>query len=164
MYPNKIEFEHPHAWCELSKHVINPMKCEGDECTSPYVHLEDYTLQDKLKDPDEIVAPNEFILYIDYPLKKPINKFIIKEKPVTRLELAEIICELYKKIYKEEEESIKNQPIIPIERRSGLINRNATDGIHGIWGHDLSDLDLVYVKLRDYHKTGLPIYELWTDS
>lgn len=138
MYPRVITFEHPHMWCEKSKYVLlYSMECDGDKCTNQYIHLEDYDLGSELKNADEIVAPEKFIIIIDYPIKNPIQRVIVNKNPITRLELVRTICELYKKIYKEED---------------------------GILAHNLSCLDLVKVIMMDKNESGIPVYRLDIDS
>ncbi len=58
-----------------------------------------------------------------------------------REELIVEISNRYHRIYREEEESSTTKTI-PIEERETLLNRNKTNGIYGIWGHDIEDLDL----------------------
>ena len=56
------------------------------------------------------------------------------------------ISKKYNEVYAEEEKTA-NTKTIPIDKRTGLINRNETDGKYGIWGHDLSDLDLSGIEV-----------------
>lgn len=100
-----------------------------------------------LIEPDEIVIPyNSIILIIDYPLEKPVTFDLTSEKGFSRKQLILAISKVYHEIYRKEETSA-NIKTIPMEQREGLINRNKTDGEYGIWGHDLSDLDLSYIEV-----------------
>lgn len=95
-------------------------------------------------DPDEIVIESEepITVVFDYPLREQVMFDIFPpEGYLTRAELAlEIIC-IYREIY-QEEAATTQIPIVPLDERVGLSNRNETDGEYGIWGHDLSDLSL----------------------
>lgn len=110
---------------------------------NPYISLE-YPDEDmsKQKNPDEIVIlMNKIRILFDYPLEKKII-YKYKSKNVngfTRNELAGKISKTYKKIYKEEED-VKNPGHI-----EGMLNRKQSHGRHGIWGHDLGDLQLVRI-------------------
>ena len=129
--------------------------------TSRYIQLADPT-EDiaNLEDAAAIVLPcRETIVVADYPLAKEFEFKVVSDAPTgfTRAEIARKISTLYQEIYAREETSTKT-PIIPLEKRKGLSNRNTTNGEYGIWGHDLRDLVLggihpeahdgvVYVKL-----------------
>jgi len=119
--------------------------------TSPYIQLADPTkdLAD-LEDAAAIVLPcREIIVVADYPLAKEFEFKLVSDAPTgfTRAEIARKISTLYQEIYAKEEQTTK-APIIPLEERKGLINRNKTNGEYGIWGHDLGDLVLrkIYPK------------------
>lgn len=60
------------------------------------------------------------------------------------------IAQAYKIIYDEENISTEVKEI-PLEERTGLINRNSTNGKYGIWGHDIGDLSLAAIHI---HKNG----------
>jgi hypothetical protein len=78
-----------------------------------------------------------------YPLRNEFSFPISasSSKGFTRAELVRKIADLYKKVYEEEAQTSKI-PVIPMEQRKHLINRNETNGKYGIWGHDLDDLVL----------------------
>lgn len=110
--------------------------------------------------PSVVVAEGATItVVIDYPLSHEVVCHY--QGPLTAPELHGKIMESYVKIYKEEDESATVQVVSMEERmrRGGLINRNRTDGIHGIWGHDLSDL-----LLRSATLEGDGSYSLSVDS
>lgn len=69
--------------------------------------------------------------------------------------MLQVISKKYHEIYIEEEASATTKTI-PVEKREGLINRNETNGKYGIWGHDLSDLDLSSVEV--YQNSEKKIY------
>jgi hypothetical protein len=97
---------------------------------------------------DEVVLPHKQIsLIIDYPLNHPdTTKLLVTTAGFTRRQLIENISKRYHQIYQEEEASSKTKTV-PIDKRTGLINRNETDGKYGICCHDLSDLDLSTVEV-----------------
>jgi hypothetical protein len=101
-----------------------------------------------LIDADEIVIENaEITLNIDYPLNNPA-KFILKSavNGFTKKQLIIEISKKYHEVYVEEEKTAKTKTI-PIDKREGVINRNETDGIYGIWGHDIGDLVLSEIEV-----------------
>ncbi len=98
----------------------------------------------KLRDPDEIVIPFEHaILVIAYPLTVPATIEVSASiaHGFTRAELVKTICEEYANVY-EAEEATAAIKTLPLEERGTVRARNRTDGLYGIWGHDLDDLVL----------------------
>jgi hypothetical protein len=90
---------------------------------------------------DEVVIPDHRIkINFDYPLGNPAVFTFTSSTGFTRGQLIELIVSTYKRIYAEEEKSIQNAPVIPVEKRRPLLNRNQTDGKYAIYGHDLGDL------------------------
>lgn len=125
----------------------------------------DILLEKYLIEPDEkVLTDKEIKICFSYPLS---DKFIFTfqspdGKGFTRGQLAEFIINKYYQIYKEEEDTIQNKPILSIKdrlKRGGLINRNKTDGKYGIWGHDIGDLSL-NCMIKDKHD----IWHLEIDS
>jgi hypothetical protein len=98
---------------------------------------------DSLIQADKIVLPfSEATLIIDYPLTNKASFDISTAgKGFSRKQLIRIISKKYHEIYKKEERTAKEKTV-PVNERDTLLNRNQTDGKYGIWGHDLSDLDL----------------------
>ena len=96
-----------------------------------------------LIDPDELVLSYQKVkIMFDYPLAKPIFLELTSlTKGFTRKQIILAISKKYHEIYEEEEKTAKTKTI-PLKDRKKLANRNETDGKYGIWGHDLSDLDL----------------------
>jgi len=115
----------------------------------PYISLENPDSEiDRLVEPDELVVPYKVVtLVIDYPLDNAAT-FEVRSTGdgFTRRQLAKAISEKYHLIYKEEEASAIKK-VINQDKREGVINRNDTDGKYGIWGHDLSDLDLSTIEV-----------------
>jgi hypothetical protein len=96
-----------------------------------------------LIDADAIVIPYEKVkLRIDYPIAKPVFFYLSgAERGFTRKQIILAISKKYHQMYDEEEKTAKIKTIAMKDRKT-LANRNKTDGKYGIWGHDLSDLDL----------------------
>ncbi|HVK82661.1 MAG TPA: hypothetical protein VM513_01070 [Kofleriaceae bacterium] len=101
-----------------------------------------------LRNPEEIVIPfDHAILVIEYPLSNPATIGIQASlsQGFTRAELVRTVCEEYANVY-EAEEATADTKTIPKEERTILRNRNRTDGVYGIWGHDLEDLVLTAIR------------------
>lgn len=63
----------------------------------------------------------------------------------------------YRWIYDLEHKTATDQPV-PLSQRKGLLNRNATDGLFQIYGHDLDDLwleGLAYNKADNLYTLGI---------
>lgn len=109
------------------------------------------------KEVSQLISPNEIVikqnkinLIIDYPLNKPTTITLSNPKGFTRKDLALEVSKQYHRIYTEEEATAKTKTI-PVEQRTGLINRNETDGKYGkygIWGHDIGDLVLSGIEVH----------------
>lgn len=101
-----------------------------------------------LQKPDEIVIPFEHaVLVIDWPLTNPARIAITAPivQGFTRRELVKAICEEYSNVYEAEEGTAATKSTLPAERAEGE-KRNRTDGVYGIWGHDLGELRLTAVR------------------
>lgn len=97
---------------------------------------------------DEIVIPfDRASLVIAYPLTVPATIPLQAAIPwgFTRGELVRAICEEYANVY-EAEEATAATPPVPREERAGRAERNRTDGVYGIWGHDLDELVLTSLR------------------
>lgn len=106
------------------------------------IHISSHDGYQNLSNPDEIVITDTPItIDFDYPLNKTYS-FEFTNDSFTRRQVIEYIVSTYKFIYEEEERTTATNVMTIAERlqRGGLINRNTTSGIYGIWGHDLSDL------------------------
>ncbi|MDF3026071.1 MAG: hypothetical protein K0S23_378 [Fluviicola sp.] len=126
------------------------------------------SIQDADQEVNQLVGKNEIVvkenrvdLTIDYPLDNPATIELRSDKKsgFTKSELVLKVQKEYKRIYEEEEKTAKTKPI-PIGDRKSIVNRNATDGKYGVWGHDLSDLDLseIIVHRKQGKKTRLELY------
>ncbi len=80
-----------------------------------------------------------------YPLRRPISRTFSREGGFTYLDFAQTVATAYAEIYAEEEHSRTSSP----EPRGMLMNRSETDGIYGIWGHDINDLVLEAARLEN---------------
>ena len=96
----------------------------------------------RLIDADEIIVNNnEATIIVRYPLNDSATFTISSEnkKGFTRKEIVEHVCNIYKRIYKEEDETTTE-----VEPRSNngvtVLNRSRTNGKYGIWGHVIEDL------------------------
>jgi hypothetical protein len=97
-----------------------------------------------LDEPDEVVIPHvKALLVIKYPLSVPASIEVSSpvEHGFTRRELVQAICDSYAHVY-EVEESTATQKPLALDERTGQ-RRNRTDGLYGIWGYDLAELQLV---------------------
>jgi len=104
----------------------------------------------KLRNPEEIVIPFEnAILVVAFPLTTPASIAISAAFAVgfTRVELVRAACEEYANVY-EAEEATATTKTVPMEERTTLKNRNRTDGVYGIYGHDLDTLVLTAMRWK----------------
>ncbi|MFZ4862375.1 hypothetical protein ACL9RF_09325 [Sphingobacterium sp. Mn56C] len=117
----------------------------------------------QLKDPDEVVISDKKVtLVVDYPLNTPAILELSSETGFTRKSLIEEISKHYHEIYRIEEETATTKTV-PIDQRTGLTNRNHTDGKYGIYGHDLVDLELSAIEVYK-NKEGKTILLLVVES
>ncbi len=104
---------------------------------------------ERLDDPDEIVIPFEHaVLVIDYPLSVPASIEVSASiaHGFTRAELIKTICDEYANVYETEEATAATKPLA-LEERTGVVKRrNRTDGLYGIWGHDLEALVMTSMR------------------
>jgi hypothetical protein len=101
-----------------------------------------------IQKPDEIVIPFEHaILVIDWPLTNPARISITAPitQGFTRRELVRAICDEYSNVYEAEDGTAATKSV-PLLLRAEGEKRNRTDGVYGIWGHDLSELRLTAVR------------------
>ena len=63
------------------------------------------------------------------------------KKGFTKKQLLSEVRKNYVALYAEEE-ATATVKTIPLEKRTGMINRNQTNGKYGVWGHDIADLYL----------------------
>lgn len=114
----------------------------------PWINIKKANAQiAQLENPNQIlISQTSARLIIDYPLNNPAIIEITNPNGFSRKDLILIISEKYNEIYTEEEASAKTKTI-PLQERKGLVNRNQTDGKYGIWGHDITDLNLSGIEL-----------------
>jgi hypothetical protein len=116
----------------------------------PALRLDDATTAiAQIDKKDEIVIPHEYAtLVIKFPLTKPVSLAVTAPIPegFTRAALIETICEQYENVYDIEEATSTVKPLPPEER--ARLGRNRTDGLYGIWGHDLPELVLTAVHWK----------------
>jgi hypothetical protein len=85
----------------------------------------------------------EATLILSYPLTIIATRLIrpVDGKSFTRGELVTLIDETYREVYRLEANS-QSLPTPPVQERGHLLNRPKSDGMFGIWGHDLDDLGI----------------------
>ena len=90
-----------------------------------------------ISDGNPVVTELEHIsIMFDYPLSQPTTREFFNPGGFTCYDFYQAVHEGYVKIYAEEA-AADDAGTIP-----GMINRAASHGPHGIWGHDLGDLFL----------------------
>ena len=94
-------------------------------------------------DGDEVVTDSPQIeIVFDYPLSKAVVlPYSNGDRPLTRVEFWCAVYEGYTQIYREEDESEGETDNIP-----GMLNRQQSEGPHGIWGHHIGDLYIECVR------------------
>lgn len=115
----------------------------------PWISLDkpEKELNRLLNSSDIVLTCDKAILIIDYPLNKPASFVLTTTKGFSRKDLILEISKKYHEIYNEEETTSKIKTV-PVDQRKQLLNRNETNGKYGIWGHDLSDLDLSAIEVH----------------
>ncbi len=139
-------------------------KKDWEDGIIPWISLENTSSQiNQLINADEIVIKEKLVnIIIDYPLNKPTNFEIESKNGFSRKNLILAISKKYHEIYAEEEKTAKTKTT-PIDKRTGIINRNETDGKYGIWGHDLGDLDLSGIEIHQGNDGKINLI-LWIES
>lgn len=135
---------------DVKENEFNTLKGNGRSFSRKSTMLE-YNVY--IPDERKILAPNKvYKLIIDYPLQNPYTQEIkTSKKGMTLREVLNIAVDAYKKIYKQEKKTSKLKEESIAERSKGktrLQNRASTDGIYGIWGHDLSDLTITNIIVK----------------
>ncbi len=120
------------------------------------------TLVKRMHNADALVLrAKQVTIIVDYPIKRPWA-FTIRApatRGFTRTELVLTVMRIYEFIYQQESQTSRIK-VVPFKQRKRVYNRNRTDGIFGIRGHDIGDLGLeaftvhrtrsghVYVRLQ----------------
>jgi hypothetical protein len=97
-----------------------------------------------LKNKNKIVAPENIVIVFDYPLKDSFEFKFTNPNGFSRLDLINTIVTKYKQIYDEEDNSVGDPGYI-----EGMYNRKQSDGPYGIYGHYITDLDLIGIVLKN---------------
>ncbi|HTF80069.1 MAG TPA: hypothetical protein VL947_00035 [Cytophagales bacterium] len=112
----------------------------------------------KLVGADVIVVPERYItILVDYPILKEYSFTLSSKGGFTRAQLLRAISAQYHQIY-EEEESTAHIKTVPKKERKETYNRNETDGVHGIWGHDIEDLALHEILVYRSREAKIILY------
>lgn len=113
-------------------------------------------------DSTEIVIPEKEIkVHFSYPFNNPkVLTLVSKTERWTRRDIYNAIRNMYKIIYEQERQtsSLKEESIST--RTNGdslLINRAETNGVWGIWGHDLEDLAITGISRNEDEDVWHPI-------
>ena len=84
---------------------------------------------------------------IEYPLHNPVEVEEVQENGWSLGSICMSIANQYRKIYNEEDETteVPAGDMLDI----GLLNRNQTNGRHGIWGHVIEDLCIEILEITE---------------
>jgi len=93
-----------------------------------------------------VIDENKITIIIDYPLTHEYRFDMVSNNGFTRVQLLKEISKQYYNIYDEEEKSATIKTVPPKDRTT-TYNRNQTNGKYGIWGHDISDMDLEEISV-----------------
>jgi len=134
---------------EFNLKATEAQKKDWEDGIIPWISLKNASSEvSQLINSDEIIIKENAVnIVFDYPLNKPTNLEIVNDNGFSRKDLILVISKKYHEIYDEEEKTAKTKTI-PMDKRTGIINRNETDGKYGIWGHDLEDLDLSGIEIH----------------
>jgi hypothetical protein len=88
---------------------------------------------------------DEIAIKFTYPLRKPVTMTFTSPGGFTRDGFCRAVSAGYRTIYEGEEKSRTTLP----EPRGMLLNRSETDGVYGIWGHDIGDLVIEQAYLNE---------------
>lgn len=113
---------------------------------------------EKLSRADEILEDaNQIRILFDFPFRLP--KLMIYEKQEneqkgwSRLEILTLISRTYKQFYKDEVRTITTD-----QKKLEFHPRIETNGIHGIYGHNISELqikEMIFDFSKDYWRLGV---------
>jgi len=96
----------------------------------------------KMHKADEIIAPKELHIIVNFPLSIETEVRLLSPKPNgwTRGQLAHEVAKQYYRIYDEEDQ-------------------DSTDVAYGVWGYSLNELNLRSMRLEEIYN-GMPTYSL----
>lgn len=116
----------------------------GKKFRSYKVNHEPLKYEVYIDEDQQILKSNKtYELIIDYPVQTPMVSKI--KGPKTLRQVVDFAVKQYRKMYKEEDKtSSKKASKIP-----RMWNRQSTNGKYGIYGHDLSDLSIDSVIIKD---------------
>lgn len=113
-----------------------------DHGTPLIINYADEELRNRIINPNEIIIPDEKItIKFTYPLSIEVVNEYQQKGGFSRKDLFRYIYETYKNIYEEEEGQVGDPGTY--ER---LYNRKKSEGPYGIWGHQLGDLYLEFIR------------------
>lgn len=128
------------------KKILNGFNKLNEELMCESISDDDFHCQD-LSFNKEIIAD----LYLCYPFNVVVKNEI---KFKTLYELISEIRKTYRQIYHEEKKTMTKL----IKKNKHLINRGISNGIYGIWGHDIYDLVIESIKI--YENDNKPIVDV----
>lgn len=118
-----------------NKKVLNGFNKLDESIMCESISSDDFNCQN-VSFEQEIIAD----LYLCYPFK------VVVKNEIKFRNLYELISEIrktYRQIYHEEKKTMTKL----IKKNKKLINRGASDGLYGIWGHDIYDLVIESIKV-----------------
>lgn len=92
---------------------------------------------------DSFFNNENYKVYLTYPFDVIVEVELKKVNTIASMLWK--ISQAYKMIYEKEEKT----STIKTEERGILLNRNATNGNYGIWGHDMGDLVFETIQFYD---------------
>lgn len=118
-----------------NKKVLNGFNKLDEEIMCESIASDDFRCQNVSFD-KEIIAD----LYLCYPFN------VVVKNEIKFKNLYELISEIrktYRQIYHEEKKTMTKL----VKKNKHLINRGVSNGIYGIWGHDIYDLVIESIKV-----------------
>jgi hypothetical protein len=91
----------------------------------------------------KLTEAEEIAINFQYPLSAPVTRSFTHPGGFSVTDFCQAVADGYEAIYAEEEASrspgfLEGSPL--------FYNRRITDGVHGIWGHALSDLVIEWIE------------------
>lgn len=102
---------------------------------------------------DELMTPLKTLrIEFDYPLSNPVTFTFKKPNGFTRLDLFRAVYDGYTAIYAAEDAACRETVN---DSSHGIMQ--TSDSPYGIWGHDMGDLAIEEIKIRDDGRVELSI-------